>query len=279
MAPSPSGDGNNTKDDGNNDTDYDETPLEKVRPYGSGLHRHHIAFVPAAGGDGGKLNTTSSAASKQATRADVASIYLSMVLPEDVNKSHRPPGTGTGTRSGINTSTSTEQAAAVCEVCKLPLSPLTPEPENKTRSHGDDDDDVDDNHRNSERTNTTHKRHETSLAHQLCLPHSHPPSALDRSRMGLTYLSAYGWDPDSRRGLGAGQQGIPYPVKARAKDDNLGVGMAVPPPSSSLKKEKVKLLDAKKVRKQVLEEKRRAESIRRQLFGRDDLERYLGSGN
>ncbi|KAK0751100.1 hypothetical protein B0T18DRAFT_485770 [Schizothecium vesticola] len=114
----------------------------------------------------------------------------------------------------------------------------------------------------------------------LCLPHSHPPSALDRSRMGLSYLSTHGWDPDGRRGLGAAQQGIQFPVKAKPKEDKLGVGMAGPKKGAVVvAREKERLLDAGKVRKMVHEEKRRAERIRTQLCGRGgDLERYLGPG-
>jgi hypothetical protein len=95
--------------------------------------------------------------------------------------------------------------------------------------------------------------------------------------MGLTYLSTYGWDPDSRKGLGARQEGIKYPVKAKPKDDNLGIGMQVPKNQPPPKKKEV-LLDAKKVRKMVEEEKRKAARIRQQLFGRNDLEKYLGPG-
>merc|ERR1719160_592997 len=41
------------------------------------------------------------------------------------------------------------------------------------------------------------KSHEQSLAHQVSLQHSHPPSHLDRSRMGLQTLRSQGWDPDA----------------------------------------------------------------------------------
>jgi hypothetical protein len=95
--------------------------------------------------------------------------------------------------------------------------------------------------------------------------------------MGLVYLSSHGWDPDSRQGLGAVQQGISYPVKAKVKDDNLGIGMKVPkglPPP----KKKEQLLDAKKVRKMAAEEKKKADRIRQDLFGDGKLEKYLGPG-
>ncbi|KAK4043401.1 hypothetical protein C8A01DRAFT_32527 [Parachaetomium inaequale] len=170
-------------------------------------------------------------------RQNVADIYLGLVLPEDATRSKSAPPT-----------TAEPSDAKTCPVCKLPLN----------RDSG---------------TGT----HAQSFAHQVCLPHSQPPSALDRTRMGLAYLSAHGWDPDARRGLGADQQGIKFPVKAKVKDDNLGVGMHVPrglPPP----KKKEQLLDAKKVRKMAREETKKAARIRQELFGDGKLERYLGSG-
>jgi hypothetical protein len=64
--------------------------------------------------------------------------------------------------------------------------------------------------------------HESTLAHQLCLEHSHPPSDLDRTSHGMRYLTSHGWDPDARVGLGANAQGIRYPIKARPKYDTVG---------------------------------------------------------
>jgi hypothetical protein len=171
-------------------------------------------------------------------RQNVADIYLGLVLPEDATRSKSAPPT-----------TAEPSPAGTCPVCKLPLD-----------------------------TDQPGKPHAQSFAHQVCLPHSQPPSALDRTRMGLAYLSAHGWDPDARRGLGADQQGIKFPVKARVKDDNLGVGMKIPrglPPPS---KKNEQLLDAKKVRKMAREETKKAARIRQELFGDGKLEKYLGSG-
>jgi hypothetical protein len=223
--------------------DYDvETPLERIRPFGT-LHRKQIAFVPASGN--AQLNSTDATTTTPKPRQDVANIYLSMVLPEDVkiagSKDEKDPAPPT-----------------LCEVCKLPMGSLAPE----------------DTPQSQEGTPRTATPHKNSLAHQLCLPHSHPPSALDRSRMGLNYLSTHGWDPDARRGLGFDQQGIQYPVKTKVKEDRLGIGMKVPKNQPVRKKET--MLDAKKVRKMAEEEKRKAARIRQQLFMRDDLEKYLG---
>lgn len=118
--------------------------------------------------------------------------------------------------------------------------------------------------------------HETSIAHQVCLEHSHPPSALDRSRMGLAVLQSQGWDPDARKGLGASQQGVQYPIKAKQKEDTLGIGVQVPKDLEKWKKEKPQKLDAAKVRKKVAEDKKRREKLQRQFYGNPDIEKYLG---
>jgi hypothetical protein len=226
------------KDSNNNDDDYDDIPLQHKRPFGAGLHKKPIAFVSASGG--GQLKSVDDASATTKPRPNVADLYLSMVLPEDTQRASSAPPT-------INPPKASPSPPDICPVCKLPI-----DTGNKST-------------------------HAQSFAHQVCLPHSQPPSALDRSRMGLAYLSTYGWDPDARKGLGAEQQGIQYPVKAKVKDDNLGIGMKVPkglPPP----KKKEQLLDAKKARKMAAEEKKRAERIRRELFGDGRLEKYLGSG-
>ncbi|KAL2142768.1 hypothetical protein VTI28DRAFT_785 [Corynascus sepedonium] len=240
---------NNDEDD-----DYDQIPLQHQRPFGSGLHRKPIAFVSASEG-GQQLKSVDDAAAKK-PQQNVADIYLSMVLPQDATRSKSAPPTSSSssitttiisTTADESSSSSSPSLPATCPVCRLPLDK---DPE-------------------------THKR---TLAHQVCLPHSQPPSALDRRRMGLAYLSAYGWDPDSRKGLGAEQQGIQYPVKAKVKDDNLGVGMRVPKNLPPQKKEDSKLLDAKKVRKMAIDERKKAAKIRQDLFGDGRLEKYLGPG-
>ena len=227
----------NQNDAGDNgDDDYDDIPLQHQRPFGAGLHRKPIAFVSASAG---QLKSVDDGVVKK-PQQDVADIYLSMVLPDDAQRSKSaPPPSGTATQDGPS-------QQEICPVCRLPLV-------------------------------TDRGTHAESFAHQVCLPHSQPPSALDRTRMGLAILSAHGWDPDARKGLGAGQQGIQYPVKAKVKDDNLGIGMEVPkglPPP----KKKEQLLDAKKVRKMAAEEKKKAAKIRQDLFGDGKLEKYLGPG-
>ncbi|KAK7750489.1 hypothetical protein SLS62_007568 [Diatrype stigma] len=133
---------------------------------------------------------------------------------------------------------------SVCEICKLPLD------EDQAVPGG----------------TSTLRPHEASLAHQVCLEHSHPPSALDRSRMGMGVLQSQGWDPDSRQGLGAAHQGIQFPLKAKPKRDTMGIGVEVPKDFVPKKKEKTQTYDAKKVRKMVAEDRKRQEKLREQIF-------------
>lgn len=125
--------------------------------------------------------------------------------------------------------------------------------------------------------------HEASLAHQICLTHSHPPSHLDRTRSGLRYLSTYGWDPDSRLGLGAsGREGIREPIKPRAKHGTAGLGTGLdrdgdplPPRPAPVKVQK---LNAKQARNKIAEDKKRAERIRKTFYQNDEVLKYLGEG-
>lgn len=118
--------------------------------------------------------------------------------------------------------------------------------------------------------------HEASLAHQVSLSHSHPPSHLDRSRMGLRALASQGWDPDARTGLGREGDGMRYPIKVVAKEDTLGVGATVP--ENIPKKEKVekpKMLNKKELKKVADRERARHEKLQGEIYGRVDVESIL----
>ncbi len=96
--------------------------------------------------------------------------------------------------------------------------------------------------------------------------------------MGLLVLESHGWDPDSRQGLGAegARHPLPREGEAQGRHARPGAGRAQGPALE--KKEKPKLLDAKKVRKMVSDDRRRTEQLRQQLFGNVDVEKYLGGG-
>ncbi|KUI56880.1 hypothetical protein VP1G_04150 [Cytospora mali] len=222
----------------------DEIPLQHRKPFGSGLRRNEIKFVPASSEDPKVTKQTGGKPHGQS----VSAFYLSMVLKKN-------PETATQQTSKVE-----EPAVELCDICRMPVTAAS-----KT---------------NSSSSTTEGGHHEASIAHQVCLTHSHPPSALDRSRMGLSVLESQGWDPDSRSGLGAAGQGVQHPIKVKPKADNLGIGVVVPKDFGVKKeKEKPKLLDAKKVRKMAAEDRKRADKLQRQIFGRADLERYLGDGS
>lgn len=223
-----------------------DVPLHHMKPFGSGLRRNEIKFVPASNEDSAVAEKATGKSSGQ----NVRDFYLNMVLKKSAANSETPRETE-------------EPDVEVCEICRMPLTTAAKTSLNSKAK--------------SSHEKTSH--HEASIAHQVCLIHSHPPSALDRNRVGLSILEAAGWDPDSRTGLGATGQGVQYPIKVKPKEDKLGVGVVVPKDFQVKKqKEKPKMLDAKKVRKMAADDRKRTDQLQQQIFGKIDLERYLGKG-
>ncbi|KAI1825285.1 hypothetical protein F4861DRAFT_502300, partial [Xylaria intraflava] len=221
--------------------EYEEVPLQHKRPFGSGLKRKRVVFVAASSDDASSVDKSKPPAPSKS----VSDIYLSIVLPKEADEA-----------------ASTEHAHApgpnICDICRLPMN---------EDSHvvGPGDSSV--------------RPHEASIAHQVCMSHSHPPSSLDRSRMGLGVLQAQGWDPDARAGLGAFNQGISFPIKAKPKNNTLGLGVEVPRDlitEQKTSKRRPKMLDAKKVRKMAAQDKKRHEQLRHQFYGNSEVEKYLG---
>ncbi|RWA10763.1 hypothetical protein EKO27_g4344 [Xylaria grammica] len=218
----------------------EEVPLHHKRPFGSGLKRKRVVFVPASSGN---LNSTEEKKSLESSEPSksVSDIYLSIVMPKETKEA--------------STDMTNTPAPDICDICKLPVDKSS------------DAADV---------GKPPSRPHQASIAHQVCMTHSHPPSALDRSRMGLAVLQAQGWDPDARNGLGASSQGISFPIKAKPKDNTLGLGVKVPKDVATYKKEKPQMLNAKKARKMAAEDKKRQEKLRHQFYGNPEVEKYLG---
>jgi hypothetical protein len=196
---------------------------------------------------------------------------LNLVLPKDALSTESRTQISTHSDlAGDNTPTlsppSVRDDSQLCAICSLPFS----DSETAARPKPLDPSDS--------RIAPKSRPHEASLAHQVCLAHSHPPSHLDRTRKGLAYLSTYGWDPDSRLGLGSEGQGIQFPIKTKAKDDKLGIGVVLPKPGEMKRKEKVVKLDAGKVRKVQERDKRKRERLQEMFYRSEDVERYLGGG-
>lgn len=129
----------------------------------------------------------------------------------------------------------------------------------------------------------------------------------------MRYLSSYGWDPDSRLGLGAtGREGIREPVRTRPKNDTVGLGMNLDRSGSddendernendvkvsekskerkrkaqaSMRKKlatttsQIPRLDAKRTRLAELADRRRREKMQEMFYRSDDILRYLGETN
>lgn len=217
-------------------------PVQDQRVFGAGIKRKRITFVPASTSESSLAIVNPSKSTSIGTR------YLAIVLPknaeetEDKNQISSDGGPG-------------EAVPETCAVCKQPIS-----------------------------TNDkiTIDVHESSIAHQVCLEHSHPPSHLDREHVGLRYLETYGWDPDSRKGLGARQDGIRIPIKPKEKKDTTGLretndddDKVSKKKAVSQKDDKIAKLNAKQVRLQELEAKAKTQKLRQSFYG-PDLSRYLG---
>lgn len=258
------------------DEDY-YLPLQDQRVFGAGIRRKRVPFVRSSEHELNTINPTRP--SSIPPGPSIADTYLSIVLkkpatstslstPTDREESaperttHSAPPTSEAISPPPPTLTSHTQSKDHCEICNLPISSEPGSDENTDSS--------------------TSRPHEASLAHQVCLQHSHPPSHLDRTRAGLRYLSNYGWDPDSRLGLGAaGREGIREPLKGRIKHDTAGLGTGLdkdgdrirvaPPP-----KKKVEKLNAKQARKGAVEARKRGEKLRNLFFQSDEVLKYFG---
>ncbi|KAE8354390.1 hypothetical protein BDV28DRAFT_131041 [Aspergillus coremiiformis] len=252
------------------DEDY-FLPVEAQRPFGSGIRRKQVPFVRSSEQE---LNTICRTAPAQSATSgpSIANKYLSIVLPKETQVSE--PVTPTGQHiseddghrdmKAVRSTPASPSVARRCEVCSLPIDGDESGPGSSV---------------------TSDRPHEASLAHQICLSHSHPPSHLDRTRHGLRYLAAYGWDPDSRVGLGvSGREGIREPLKGRLKVDTVGLGAGVHGEREhgkgkgrdAVRPAKVQKLNAREVRKGHLEARKRGEKLRELFFQSDDVLKYLG---
>jgi G-patch domain len=244
------------------DDDAYEIPLQDQRVFGAGIKRERVKFVPSA-------TSSTIPISNGTSHNSVSDFYLKLVLPsKDESSKQDSPAAGSPSKpanssKGLQKPQPELSELQTCEICHLPLTTILDWQPAENSSEGMD-------------MLAKPRPHEASLAHQVCLTHSHPPSHLDRNRKGLAYLSSYGWDPDARVGLGALGQGIQYPIKPKLKDDKLGIGAVLPKDADRRKKEKVEKLDAGKVRKLHEKDKKKAERLREMFYRNDDVERYLG---
>ncbi|KAF4629951.1 hypothetical protein G7Y89_g8188 [Cudoniella acicularis] len=258
------------------DDDTYEIPLQDQRVFGAGIKRKRVHFVSAA-----STSNASSVATTSKSAKAISDLYLKLVLPESPTGTEdstlsQPPSTGVGPSESLDGQpflSSSPSPSQVCEICSLPLSSLPAHNPTTVPLNGSDNIDP-----FNTRPPLEVRPHEASLAHQVCLQHSHPPSHLDRKRKGLTILSNYGFDPDAQQGLGPSGQGIQYPIKAKPKDDKLGIGVVLPKEGDRRKKKKPEKLDAGQVKRMHEKDKRKTERLREIFYQNEDVDRYLGKG-
>ncbi|KAL1962889.1 hypothetical protein VTN77DRAFT_9067 [Rasamsonia byssochlamydoides] len=291
----------------NDDEDY-FLPLEDQRVFGAGIKRKRVPFVRPS--DHATLSTTTEQSTTTTARQtsepapSVADRYLSIVLPkqrsaqllekrrkidgqDDSETASAPPSLGpspapleegeslNNTKRINHHEETVVVSQKICDVCNLPLTETTTSSSSSSTVITDGD-----------RPKPPPTPHEASIAHQVCLEHSHPPSHLDRTRHGLRYLASYGWDPDSRLGLGApGREGIREPIKPKVKHDTVGLGMEIDPEALAQKQkvkqqqqEARKKLNAKQVRLREMEAKKKGEKLHEMFYRSEDVQRYLGGG-
>lgn len=226
-------------------------PLQDQRVFGAGIRRKKINFVSSR---------DPSSLLSEAPKPGAGDRYLAIVLGKNGGmEDGKEPQSEEAQHGQENSKTDAKRPSgqAVCEICNLPIV-------SDTIGLG-----------GLETINI--KAHVSSLAHQVCLEHSHPPSHLDRNRQGLKYLSNYGWDPDSWQGLGATGTGIRIPVKAKPKNDTLGLGVLGPASSNKVSKPPLKKLDAKKTREAEVKGRKDRKKLRNMFYQSDEVDKYLGS--
>ncbi|KAL4792999.1 hypothetical protein BDV19DRAFT_239939 [Aspergillus venezuelensis] len=264
------------------DEDY-FLPLEDQRVFGAGITKKRVPFVRSSDHELSTL-ASSAPATPASTGSSIANKYLSIVMKTSSSSaSTTAPSAESETATPFaSTSATTPDPPAVADSSTTVTDRSHSAPPQQSKNTNTD-------------TSTTcevcnlslaystqnEKSHESSLAHQVCLTHSHPPSHLDRKSHGLRYLESYGWDPDSRLGLGAeGREGIRVPVKGKLKADTVGLGAVVLTSSSATKKrtEKVQKLNAKQVRKGHFDARRKGDKLRELFYQDDEVLRHLGKG-
>ena len=213
----------------------------------SGTKRKRIQFVPAS-------RELAPAQTRPAPSMSAGEQYLSIVLKNSTSgaKSSVAHAQTYNLSSSSAANSQENPGYTKCEICKLPI--------NNPR-------DV---------ANASTRPHESSIAHMVCLEHSNPPSCLDRKRKGLKYLSSYGWDPDSRLGLGTSGEGIRAPIQAKVKNDTVGLGANLKDSVNSSKGKK-RVLGARQVRAKEIEDRRERQRLQEIFYGKDHVARYLGT--
>ncbi|KAL8652385.1 MAG: hypothetical protein Q9210_002715 [Variospora velana] len=229
------------------ENDY-SIPLQDQTVFGVGIRRKKINFVASS-------NDSKEQSAPEVPILGAGERYLAIVLDKSNTQSNRERKTHQAKTTLLHkvVSEADHGSHAVCDICHLPLNL-------------------------AEAEEASHKPHETSLAHQVCLEHSYPPSYLDRNRLGLKYSSSYGWDPDERLGLGASGTGIRIPIMPKPKNDTLGLGLHSTSFANKVVKPTTRKLDAKQTRRGEVQAQKNRERLRSSFYQHEDVDKYLGLG-
>lgn len=240
------------------DDEY-EIPLRDQRYFGAGIKRKRVQFVPAS--DQAQLDTASPTTPKPGMTA--AEKYLSIVFGKS-NTAERASSAPMSEQkiAAESSSEAKEKGSEVGNAHMLGDAHL----EDGSKMHCD-------LCKRDVPTGMSREDHEGSIVHQISRPIFYPPSHIDRKRKGLAVLRSQGWDPDSRKGLGAQGEGMLHPLKAVENPHRAGLGLK---PAPEKVKEKPVRLDAAKVRQIEAERKKKADSLRKSFYQDDDKLKYLG---
>ena len=229
------------------DDEY-EVPLRDQRVFGAGLKRKRVKFVPSSSNEATVRSLPTTPFESAAER------YLSVVFNKSASAERpasAPPNDHEASRESPDgkeelTPADGEDVHTTCDICGQQIA-----------------------------SKDATVAHQSSIAHQICLKHSHPPSHLDRRRKGLAVLENQGWDADSRRGLGADGQGILHPIRATENPEKAGLGMD-PRDLKVVAKQKPAKLDAGKIRQMEKDGKKKAAKLRDAFYRSESMEKYLG---
>ena len=217
--------------------------VQKTPIFGSRISKEPVRFVSAS---------NASEVEPKLPPRSLGEKYLAIVLKGRQDSKVTSATACEGKISDVKDTPTDNDVVRLCDLCRMP----------RNDSGSQDQGNLD-------------KAHDISLAHQVCIHHSYPPSHLDRKSSGLKYLASYGWDVDSRKGLGASGNGRLAPLKPVPKDNTVGLGMAIPKGAKCVPKPV--LLDAGKIRKRQIVDKQKRARLQEMFYETEDVEKYLAA--
>ncbi|KAK6544586.1 hypothetical protein TWF694_001274 [Orbilia ellipsospora] len=241
-----------------------------TKPYGTGVKRKQIEFVPASKEDQADGSQETGRNIDPSRGTSVADYYLSLVLPSKAapdagNSSELSlPNPEESKRRAENLDPSTETEGYGNTV--PPGSAVVEQPLETSAA-------LDQICPTCKARVTNWNSHVRTTAHMASEEHSKTPHHLNRQSEGYKHMVKLGWDPDGDRGLGAEGQGIRFPVKARMKKDNLGIGAI--PLSKSIRDNAVNVSESSTKRQRLLTAKEMQRLEQAERAARHDLHDYL----